>query len=131
MTIERSFHMSDLSASHTSMKHPSYDHARKRLCYLAPDVPIPSPRGSSVHVVELSRHLNLLGYDVHVICRRTRQDEPEFEKLDGFSVHRIYRFIVRPGATGKEIGRTASEAKAGLAGRLYYFYLRTVFCLYV
>ncbi len=103
---------------------------RKTICYLAPDVPIPSPRGSSVHVAELARNLSLLGYEVHVICRRTRKDEPRFDKLDGFTVHRIFRFIIRPGTSGGSTGRSASETKHGFAGFFYYLYLRTVFSLY-
>lgn len=103
---------------------------RKTICYLAPDVPIPSPRGSSVHVAELARNLSLLGYEVHVICRRTRKDEPNFDKLDGFTVHRIFRFIVRPGSSRVSVGRSASETKHGFAGFFYYLYLRTIFSLY-
>ncbi|MGI0080691.1 MAG: glycosyltransferase family 4 protein [Nitrososphaerales archaeon] len=103
---------------------------RKTICYLAPDVPIPSPRGSSVHVAELSKNLNLLGHEVHVICRRTGKDEPNFEKLDGFTVHRIFRFIVRPGASKGSIGRSASETKHGFVAFFYYLYLRTIFSFY-
>lgn len=104
--------------------------SRRRLCYLAPDVPIPSPRGSSVHVIELARSLGSLGYEVHVVCRRTSKQEPKSEKLDGFSVHRIYRFITRP-VVGKEaVGRSGTENKQGLYGALYHLYLRTVFVAY-
>lgn len=103
-----------------------------KICYIASDVPIPSPRGSSVHVSEVAKNLGLLGHEVHVICRRTRRDEPQSENVDGFTVHRIYRLILWPGTqvTGSA-GRSASETRRGLVGWLYRSYLRSFYSLYV
>ncbi len=104
---------------------------KNTICYIASDVPIPSPRGSTVHVTELANNLSLLGHEVHLVCRRTRKDEPKSEKLNGVTVHRIYRFIIRPGTQViGSTGRSASEARRGLVGLLYLTYLRTLFALY-
>jgi glycosyltransferase involved in cell wall biosynthesis len=101
---------------------------RSRICYMAPDVPIPSPRGSAVHVTELAKSLVVLGHEVHVICRRARQDEAKEEEYDGFTIHRIRRSILKPGGQGSS-GLGAGGTKP-LRDRIYYFYLRTIFSLF-
>ena len=116
---------------HSRYKHSSSS-LPKKICYVASDVPIPSPRGSSVHVTELAKSLCSLGHEVHVICRRTRRDEPQFENLNGFTVHRIYRLVLWPGSQVMgSAGRSASETRHGVVAWLYSSYLRTFFSLYV
>ena len=103
--------------------------APKKVCYIAPDVPIPFPSGASVHVREVASNLSKLGHEVHVIARRTGPHESKVEDLEGFKVHRVYRQILRAGSKGAPI----SEFHKGhsLVGGLYYLYLRTFFALYV
>lgn len=101
-----------------------------RICYIAPDVPIPSPRGSSVHVTEIARSLASSGHEVHVICRRIRRSEPRFDKMDGINLHRIYRFVLFPGGKGELAGRSSSETHRGFTARVYQLYLRSLFSLY-
>ncbi|MDA4122998.1 MAG: glycosyltransferase family 4 protein [Thaumarchaeota archaeon] len=101
----------------------------RKICYIAPDVPIPYPSGASVHVAEVAASLSKLGHEVHVIARRTRSEEPKEENVSGFTVHRVYRQVVRAGrmrnssGDGKEPGRRLGGA--------YYLYLHTLFALYV
>jgi glycosyltransferase involved in cell wall biosynthesis len=106
--------------------------APSKICYVAPDVPVPSPRGSSVHVLELAGSLLSLGCEVHVISRRTSPLEKPFENLNGLFIHRVYRSIIFPQHSNSEsIGKSSSEARRGLKSWLYLLYLRTVFSFYV
>jgi glycosyltransferase involved in cell wall biosynthesis len=101
-----------------------------RICYLAPDVAIPAPRGSSVHVMEIAESLAELGLKVHVISRRVRKEHSKFQKLNNVIVHRIYRWIVKPeGASTFAGGLQDFQAKKQLS-KLYYFYLLTIFRVY-
>jgi glycosyltransferase involved in cell wall biosynthesis len=97
----------------------------KSICYLAPDVPVPGSRGSSVHVLELSKSMRKLGYKVHVIARRVTGNDPSFEFVQEVAVHRIFRMIVGGQRTVKT--RDTSDR----VGTLYYIYLRTIYTLYV
>ncbi len=94
------------------------------VCYVAPDVPVPGPRGSSVHVLELSKSLMKIGYRVHVVARRNSQRDSETECVQGITIHRIFR---RMAMREKKDG---SGGKPTAISRIYYLYLRTVFTMY-
>src|SRR6267378_1090110 len=101
------------------------------ICYIAPDVEVPYHRGSSTHVLELSRALTGLGHKVHVISRRARLS-PEVEEIDGVTFHRVYRGVIGPLNSRGHADVTAnSEGSSGLYGRAYHLYLETCFALYV
>ena len=100
----------------------------RSICYIAPDVPLPYPSGASVHVSELATNLSRLGHPVHVIARRVRKDERPMEVTDGYTVHRVYRWLISPGPKPRDSNKDSEGA--GLH-RLYYFYLKTLFALYV
>ena len=101
----------------------------RKLCYVAPDVPVPHPSGASVHVSELSASLGRIGYEVHVIARRNAPGDKGVEQVGGFTVHRVNRLILRPGrAKG---GLDSATAGTSLVSVLYGLYLRTVFAFYV
>lgn len=102
----------------------------RRVCYLAPDVPIPYPSGAAVHVAEVANSLHELGHDVHIIARRTSSSEPEVEPIDGVVVHRVSRFVVKPGGR-RSPSRKQGSASTGLVASLYHLYLRTLFMAYV
>lgn len=106
--------------------------AIQKICYIAPDVPIPSPRGSSVHVREVAKALASHGHEVHVICRRINGNEPKIQYLDGFILHRVYRFVIFPGSkVVGSAGSSASETRHGLSSTVYQMYLRSFFSFYV
>lgn len=105
---------------------------RKRsICYFAPDVAIPSPRGSTVHVVELAKSLTDLGHDVHVISRRISKKDPKVEQIQGFTVHRVYRWILKPESRSSFTSKSTELAQSEMVSSIYYFYLLTIFRLYV
>ena len=82
-----------------------------------------------MHVVELASNLGRMGHPVHVIARRIRKDEKETEVADGFTIHRVYRWVVSPGHRPK--GGSADSPTGSPLSALYYIYLRTFFALYV
>lgn len=101
------------------------------ICYIAPDVEVPYHKGSSTHVLELSRALTGLGHRVHVISRRGASS-PAVEEIGGVTYHRLYRGVVIPlRSRGDSASSTASEGGSGLYGRAYHLYLETCFALYV
>ena len=103
------------------------------ICYIAPDVEVPHYKGSSTHVLELSKALTAMGHKVHVISRRKRRTL-EVEEIDGVTFHRVYRGIfapVSPRSSGEGRLSAASEGSDGLYGRAYHLYLETCFALYV
>ena len=100
------------------------------MCYVAVDVPIPSPRGSSTHVTGVAKALGSLGADVFVLARRTGPLQPSLEEFEGFTLRRVYRGIMAPlfsrsAGTPRHSGQTED-----LNARLYRFYLSTVLALY-
>lgn len=98
---------------------------------MAPDVAIPSPRGSSVHVLELSKGFRDLGHEVHVVCRRTRRSDPPTEIVAGITLHRVFRWIARPESlTDLRVGTKKGSASDSM-NFFYYIYLLTFFRLYV
>jgi len=100
------------------------------ICYIAPDVEVPHYKGSSTHVLELSRALTALGHRVHVIARRGPMS-PEVEEIDGITFHRVYRGILGPlGSRRGAASGTGSEG-GGFYRQAYRFYLETAFALYV
>jgi len=102
-----------------------------RICYIAPDVEVPHYKGSSTHVLELSRALTAQGHTVHVISRRGRLS-PAVEDIEGVTYHRVYRGIFGPISPIMRSGSsTASEGGGGLYARAYRLYLETGFALYV
>lgn len=94
------------------------------VCYVAPDVPVPGPRGSSVHVFELSKSLMKIGYKVHVVARRNSKRDLETEYVQGVTIHRIYRRM----SVGEK--KDGSGGKPTAISRIYYLYLRTIFTIY-
>lgn len=70
-----------------------------RLCYVAPDVPVPHTGtllGGSTHVLEISKALADFGNEVHIISRRMK-GQSSYEQLnDRIFVHRVYRGLVFP-----------------------------------
>jgi glycosyltransferase involved in cell wall biosynthesis len=95
------------------------------ICYVAPDVEVPSPRGASTHILELSLALQESGNEVHVLCGRTKGQLP-IEKIRGVTFHRLYRL---PGGLISPPGRTSSPRNEseleGLESRAYRIYLQT------
>jgi glycosyltransferase involved in cell wall biosynthesis len=70
-----------------------------------------------------------MGHDVHVIARRSSYGEPKVETIDGVMIHRVNRFILRPG--GRRASSGSRDAGSGsVVGSLYYLYLRTLFMVY-
>jgi len=101
----------------------------RKICYLAPDVTIPYPSGAAVHLAEVTASLREMGYDVHLIARRSSYAQPKLETVNGVTVHRIKRFILIPGGRrGTHV--SSDKTSTGLVGSLYYFYLRTIFMFY-
>jgi glycosyltransferase involved in cell wall biosynthesis len=96
------------------------------ICYVAPDVPIPSRRGSSTHVLELARALQGLGNQVHVLCRRERFQREE-EIISGVVFHRIYRGLPFPLPNRASAGGApANKGGPGALSAAYNLYLKTV-----
>lgn len=96
---------------------------------MAPDVPLPYPSGAAVHVIEVASSLREMGHEIHVIARRSSYDEPKVEIIDGVTIHRVNRFILRPGRRRVSTG-SADAVSGSLVGSLYYLYLRTLFMVY-
>jgi len=96
------------------------------ICYVAPDVEIPSARGSATHVLELSAALSETGSEVHVICSRSK-GQPPLEEIRGVKFHRFYRLPggLRSGSGGKRPPSLDSSAEGALS-RAYRVYLQTV-----
>jgi glycosyltransferase involved in cell wall biosynthesis len=96
------------------------------ICYVAPDVPIPSRRGSSTHVLELARALQGLGNQVHVLCRRERFQKEE-ETISGVVFHRIYRGLLFPLPSGASVGGISRDVGgSGVFAAVYNLYLKTI-----
>ncbi len=77
----------------------------------------------------MAASLHEIGHDVHIIARRSSYEEPKVETIDGVTVHRINRFILRPG--GRRASSGSHDAGTGsVVGSLYYLYLRTIFMVY-
>ena len=92
---------------------------------------VPHYKGSSTHVLELSRALAALGHKVHVISRRGRLS-PEVEEIGGVTFHRVYRGILRPVRSRENSPRGDGSSEAGgLSARAYRLYLETCFAFYV
>ncbi len=104
---------------------------RKDICYIAADVVIPSPTGSSVHTIELASNFAARGLEVHVVCRRAGRRESPAEVISGFKVHRLYRFIIAPGRRRDPSAGSGFKKSAGIVNRIYYWYLLTIFRIYV
>ncbi|MEM3638079.1 MAG: glycosyltransferase family 4 protein [Conexivisphaerales archaeon] len=102
---------------------------KARICYLAPDVPVPSPRGSSVHVLEVSREIAKLGFEVHIICRRSNPVEASQQKMGSITLHRINRRIFLPETFN--LNAAKEKRPRNLLRTFYYAYLRTIYTLYV
>ncbi|MDA4126820.1 MAG: glycosyltransferase family 4 protein [Thaumarchaeota archaeon] len=96
---------------------------------MAPDIPIPNPRGASTHVFELARALGQLGDEVHVVCRREGSQKSE-EKISGVSFHRVYRGVVGP-LSGKGNLAGADTETQGVQARAYNLYLQSFNALFV
>jgi glycosyltransferase involved in cell wall biosynthesis len=106
-----------------------------KVCYIAPDVPVPHPLGSSTHVYELSRHLASLGHEVHIIARRVNGNQSKNEQRDGIDIYRLHRGIIfSPNKSSVSEVRKGSSLREGseqrVAWRLYEFYLKTAFALF-
>ena len=105
-----------------------------KICYVAVDVGIPYPRGASVHVHQVSKSLAAAGHEVHVVCRRYSQQQPEQEFIDGFHVHRIYRGILAPIPFSSYGNRDTSFLSTivlrTIKRSVYRFYLHSIYLFY-
>lgn len=99
-----------------------------KICYVTPDVQVPSCRGASTHVLELSRALVKLGDEVHVICRRSAHESKE-EQIDGVTLHRIYRGLVGP-LKKKEAMPSDGKQERDIRSFGYFAYLTSVYALF-
>jgi glycosyltransferase involved in cell wall biosynthesis len=73
--------------------------------------------------------LHELGHEVHVIARRSSSREPKVETIDGVTVHRVNRFVLRPGGRRESSG-PRDVVSGSVVASLYYLYLRTIFMVY-
>ena len=98
------------------------------ICYVAPDIPVPGPRGASTHVLELARALHRLGNQVHVVCRRERFQSGE-ESISGVTFHRIYRGVLfpLPNAASRD---GSSSWRSGAVSAAYSWHLRSLNALF-
>ena len=92
---------------------------------------VPSPRGSSVHVVELAKSLTELGHEVHVVCRRVHRADPATEVVDGITLHRVFRWIIRPESKSSFTAGPTRIPNSRPLNSFYYLYLLTIFRFYV
>src|SRR5271157_2547026 len=81
--------------------------------------------------MELAKGLHELGHEVHVVCRRVKRTDPASEVLDGITLHRVYRWIVKPESRSSFTTDTSRTRKSGRLDSFYYVYLLTIFKLYV
>lgn len=82
-------------------------------------------------MAELAKSLTDLGNDVHVISRRVRSEDPKTERVNGFTVHRVYRWILRPERRSSFTASPREVPRTTILSSVYYLYLLTVFRLYV
>jgi glycosyltransferase involved in cell wall biosynthesis len=99
------------------------------ICYVAVDVPIPSPRGSSTHVTEVSKNLQGLGANVVVLSRRLGSWQPKSEPIQGLTVFRAYRGILFP-LENRRIGGASESERISVLNSLYRLYISTLLALY-
>ena len=105
-----------------------------KICYVAIDVGIPYYRGASIHVYQTSKFLAKAGHEVHVISRRYLRQQQEYEMIDGFHVHRIYRGILGPipfSSYSSEDSYSLKSTVLKILGKATYrFYLSSVYLFY-
>lgn len=106
-----------------------------KICYIAADVPVPYPLGSSTHVYELARNLIMLGHEVHLVTRRVSMNQPSNEQRDGINIYRLHRGIIFSprNSSVSELNRRSPFREGSThrtAWRLYEFYLMTSFAWY-
>jgi len=105
------------------------------ICYVAVDVALPHYRGSSTHVYEVAKHLNLIGNKVHVVARRADSNEPKNGELGEVKILRLHRGIFF--SSKKSSFSTGANSRGSYRGntsrvtwKLYEIYLQTIFPLY-
>ena len=81
--------------------------------------------------MELAENLVSLGCEIHVISRRVRKEDARVEKINGITVHRVYRWIVKPETRFSFTTSSEDIQQSRLISRLYYLYLLTIFRVYV
>lgn len=84
-----------------------------------------------MHVLELGQNLSALGHGVHIISRRVRSSEPASEEIGGVTVHRVYRWILRPERKSSFTASSSEINKSKIVDQIYYAYLVTLFSAYV
>lgn len=82
-----------------------------------------------MHVDEIASNLRRLGHDVHVVVRRRGRNERPVESTNGYTIHRVYRWIVLPGPASLSLGSSGSSRS--VFSNFYYLYLRSIFAFYV
>lgn len=102
-----------------------------RIAYLAVDVDISLPRGSSTHTVELAESLHRQGHEVVLFVRRGSRTQARIEKRGAISIRRLFRGIVAPLRETHSPRRSGEVTrKTKLIARVYAAYLRTAYALY-
>ncbi len=103
-----------------------------KICYIAIDVAIPFFRGASTHVFEVARHLTKLGHVVHVVSRRAKMGQKQYEILSGVHIHRIYRGIVAPlpFSSYDRLEKGGIDSSAGPIDHAYAKYLFIAYAVY-
>lgn len=81
--------------------------------------------------MELAKSLTDLGHDVHIISRRVSKKDPKVERIQGFTVHRVYRRILKPESRSGITSKSTELASSGIISSIYYFYLLTIFRVYI
>lgn len=81
--------------------------------------------------MELAKSLTELGYNVHVISRRVKKEDPKVEIVQGFTVHRVYRKILTQESGSRVFVGSNEPKQLGMKGSMYYLYLVTLFRVYV
>ena len=95
------------------------------ICYVAPDIAIPSPRGASTHILELAAALAKLGDEVHIVSKRLAGQKP-VEEIRNVTLHRMYRWPggVVPASEGW--GTRGNDSRSvGFESLGYRLYLQT------
>lgn len=96
------------------------------ICYVAPDIAVPSARGASTHILELSAALAESGDEVHVISNRLA-GQKQTEELRKVMFHRVYRWPKGIVSTpGSAVNKRTGDRSTGFGSLGYRMYLQTV-----
>jgi len=96
------------------------------ICYVAPDIAVPSPRGAATHILELSAALADLGDEVHVVTNRL-EGQKQVEEVRRVTIHRVSRLPLGITQAPAGPGRRANESgSSGFQSLAYRMYLQTL-----